>query len=156
MRKPIIVMVAGGAALTVGLIGCGVKESEASLTPTDADIPTVSNPPVPEPMPTANPPAPDFDPSNHPPPPEEKPAWDDVKSGHPEGATNPPIPVLVVTPAGDCFKGWRSPMVPPSADNQDRVQECPDGHECGVAVECPPKAAELLATWNAGEKPGPK
>ena len=152
MRKPIVVTVAAGTALTVALAGCGAKEMPEN--PPDA--------------PTANPPAPELapepEPLGNPPPPEPDadlgavipPSWDDVKSGHPEGATNPPIPVLIVTPDRDCYKGWRSPMVPPTPQNQDRVQACPTPEDCGTQVQCPPKADELLAAWKAGTEPGPK
>lgn len=77
----------------------------------------------------------------------ELPTWDEVKSGHPEGATNPPMPELVVTPDGaHCYKNWRAAMRPPEPGEVwgDRVQECaPD--ECGTEIECPEdRARELL------------
>jgi hypothetical protein len=45
------------------------------------------------------------------------PAWSDVDSGHPEGATNPPSPVLEVTRDGArCFKAFESGMAALPAD----------------------------------------
>jgi hypothetical protein len=115
-----------------------------------------SNPPAPEPEISHNPPAPEPEPAPVPAPtpdtiPEVAPApapapaptgglptWDQVPSGHPPGATNPPRPVLVVTTdTHRCFKRWVSPMVPP-----DRIQrevtdaECADG-ACGTEIVCP-------------------
>lgn len=71
------------------------------------------------------------------------PTWDEVESGHPKGATNPPMPELVVTPSGDCFKAWRSPMAPSSIPHGDRVQESCDA-DCGTPIQCPDKAKDLL------------
>jgi hypothetical protein len=39
-------------------------------------------------------------------PPQALPQWAEVSSRHPEGATNPPSPVLEVHPDGRCFKSW--------------------------------------------------
>lgn len=75
------------------------------------------------------------------------PAWDDVPSGHPEGATNPPMPELVVTPEGDCFKRWVSPMKRPTGPRGNRVEACVE--DCGTAIVCPPEAEALLAAWRA-------
>ena len=88
------------------------------------------------------------------------PSWDEVKSGHPEGATNPPSPFLVVTPEGRCFKEWRGMMAPPQPGVPfgDRVQECGEEDDCGAEVQCPqPKTSELLADWSATkDKPVPE
>jgi hypothetical protein len=133
MKKRVVVVVAAGAALTVGLAGCsGPKE--------EPEAPPIGNPPAPDPqpvVPTANPPAP-------------LPTWDEVPSGHPEGATNPPYPVLVVTPdKAHCYKQWASPMQPKGAMTTDRVDACApaaDGSQpCGTEIQCPPEADEVLA-----------
>jgi len=110
------------------------------------EVPEVhENPPPPEPIEPIEP----VDIPRNPPTP--LPAWDDVKSGHPEGATNPPRPVLIVTPEGACFKQWVSPMMRPTPGQPfgDRVEDCTA--DCGTAVQCPPKAAELLAAHEAKE-----
>jgi len=116
-------------------------------------------PEKPEPPIHRNPPPAQVDPvdeveaTDNPPGPEPLPTWDEVKSGHPEGATNPPRPVLIVTPDGDCHKSFVSPMIrpPPGKPFGDRVQAC-EYDECGTPVQCPPKAAELLAAHEAASK----
>jgi hypothetical protein len=141
MKKRVVVVVAAGAALTVGLAGCSGPKEE---TPGDPlDMPP-GNPPAPDPqpvVPTANPPAP-------------LPTWDEVPSGHPEGATNPPRPVLIVTPdKAHCYKDWVSGMMAPRPDTSDRVDACPpaaDGSQpCGTEIQCPPRADEILAGGKA-------
>ena len=109
----------------------------------------IRNPPAPEPI-IGNPPAPDPEPT----PVSTLPTWDQVPSGHPEGATNPPIPHLVVKPDGSCFKLWTSPMMrhEPGKIGNYVDPDCA-GDECGVAIQCPDGAAELLAAWKAGEAP---
>lgn len=116
-----------------------------------------NNPPPPDPEPTANPPAPEpepppvVEPTMNPPAPEPEPTeaaalptWDEVLSGHPPGATNPPRPVLVVSPEGRCFKQWVSPMVPPIR-HRDRIEPCEAPDSCGTEVVCPAeRAAPLL------------
>jgi len=93
----------------------------------------------------------------------ELPTWDEVKSGHPEGATNPPIPELIVTPDGECYKDWRAGMLPPAPGEPvgDRVQECAEGVDCGTRIQCPQeRSAELLkafelATYDEDDLEGP-
>ena len=82
------------------------------------------------------------------------PSWDDVTSGHPEGATNPPHPVLALRPEADgytCHKAWIPGMLPPSSTafpDGDGVYDC--GEACGTQVVCPePKASEI---WSASAK----
>jgi hypothetical protein len=44
----------------------------------------------------------------------ELPGWKDIPSGHPEGATNPPAPVLNIMKDGPrCFKTWEGGMMRP-------------------------------------------
>jgi len=120
------------------------------------------NPPPPDPVPPEEPveaipeaTAPDDRVKRNPPPPPpdpvvaDLPSWDEVKSRHPPGATNPPRPVLIVTPEGRCYKSWVSPMAPPTpgVPRGDRVQAC-DG-DCGTEVVCPERAEALLEAHRA-------
>ena len=107
-------------------------------------------------VPIGNPPPPEQPPEvpiGNPPPPESAlPSWDDVASGHPEGATNPPRPVLTVTADGaQCWKDWVSPMIPPSQDFMELggevVTSAADAK--GTEVQCPPEATEVLARYQA-------
>lgn len=115
----------------------------------------------PDMQPTRNPPAPNPDPVPEPAPDPVAtgseggngqqvaglPKWDDVPSGHPEGATNPPSPYLIVSPNGDCYKKWEGGMIP---GGPDRVEtDCSDG-KCGTQIQCPDGEAEkLLEAWKA-------
>lgn len=145
--------------LPLGLFvaGCGPKPAEPPLEPPTANPPPPEAPPVPPPT---NPPRPELEalpteivaPPGPPPPgsisvnpPPRLPRWDEVPSGHPAGATNPPSPVLLATPDGRCFKQWVSPMIRGDF-HRDRVTECPNPDpivgDCGTPIECPPDAAE--------------
>jgi hypothetical protein len=73
------------------------------------------------------------------------PSWDDVESGHPKGATNPPTPYLIVTPDMKCYKAWRPGMLPPTPANSDQVRECPVPEDCGTPIECPDHARDVWA-----------
>ncbi|MCB9777604.1 MAG: hypothetical protein H6742_03485 [Alphaproteobacteria bacterium] len=129
-RKPSsspVRILAAGAALTVGLAACK-KEPEVTANP----------PPLPPP--TENPP---------PPPPDELPTWDAVASGHPEGATNPPMPVLVVHESGEpCYKDWFDPRAVPQEARAKGgiVLEAGDAPlEGATRIQCPPEqVAEVL------------
>lgn len=72
------------------------------------------------------------------------PTWDDVPSGHPAGATNPPIPTLVVTEDGRCFKQWLSPMARRGMILGDRVDTCEAENACGTAIQCPEERAQKV------------
>ncbi len=136
MRTRILVTLSAGAALSVG---CGATAN--------TDDRPLGNPPPQEEV-HGNPP---FEP--------DLPTWDQVPSGHPEGATNPPRPVLVVTPTGECYKDWVGSMLMPQPHTSDRVQDCSAGAPntpCGTEIQCPDRAFELLAKWKAGETPGEK
>lgn len=97
-------------------------------------------------------------PMMNPPPPPPLPAWEEVLSNHPEGATNPPVPYLEVLADGSrCFKAWRGGMVPP-----DRAILLAGGkvvgsvsEATGVEIRCDAeKVAELLRkTAEAAEEP---
>lgn len=126
MNKHVVIVIGAGLAF-----GCSPKEP----------VHENPGPPVDVQPPTQNPP-----PTN---PPPALPAWDDVLSTHPEGATNPPHPILIVSPDGArCFKQFVGGMIqgPP-----DHVQAC-GADECGTEITCPqPRAMELLAASKAGE-----
>lgn len=85
--------------------------------------------PAPEPEVLRNPPPPEApevipdapptvgQPPTNPPMPRRLPTWDEVKSSHPEGATNPPSPTLYVArDTGACFKDWLPGMIKPDDD----------------------------------------
>ena len=177
-RRPLLVTLAAGAALTVA--GCGGSRSTPDETPTTKPLPP-SNPPAPEaPEPTANPPAPETpEPATvanppppgaphpvmtaNPPPPAgpvvqarmaerspDRPSWDEVPSGWPKGRTNPPSPVLVVTPDGRCFKSWEGGMMPAGPD---RVEAEPPTD--ATAIDCPPdRAWSVWKAWKTSEDGG--
>ena len=118
----VVAVLSGG--LSLSLAACAGKEA-----PLEA-----GNPPVPEQESDGAPqksstsgagphsgrtPADHERPTANPPPPVEAklPVWDEVESGHPEGATNPPRPVLVVLEdRSRCWKEWMGGMVPPSEE----------------------------------------
>lgn len=145
-RSPgFIRVLAAGAALS--LSGCTPARQEPT-----------TNPPAPEVQPPVVEPAPEVPPIGNPPPPQNNlPTWDSVGSGHPEGATNPPSPVLVVTKDGaHCYKDWRGGMLPPEPDVAElggKVVDSVDQAK-GTEVVCPPEAAALLERYrNRGSVP---
>ncbi len=133
-------------ALLAGCIGAQTTQNPPEPMPE----PPPGNPPAPIPAPEpvpeviGNPPAPTPTLNTA-----GLPTWDQVPSSHPKGATNPPIPELIVTPDGQCYKKWASPMMPASFPHGDRVQVCaPD--ECGTRIQCPEKAEDLLERYRSG------
>ncbi len=122
MRR--IVTVASGAALTVALGGCPNHKNGAAVNP-----PEIGGGTEQQEGPTDR--AEDTN----------LPVWDDVPSRHPVGATNPPIPELLVTPDGRCFKNWHSPMVP--GPRGDRVVDSCDDDRCGTEISCPERATDI-------------
>ena len=136
-------VVAAGAALS--LSACDRQRQPTGTEP----LPPPDNPPAqpgeaPPPPPMGNPPGPQAE--------QVLPTWESVRSSHPEGATNPPSPLLIVTEDGlTCYKDWRSGMQPPDPQ-EDRyggwVISAPDPN-MGTQVICPPDAAEVLAAWRA-------
>lgn len=117
--------------LVIGLAACAKRGADA---PADAE-PVVAPAPVVAPEAQAD----------------GLPAWDDVPSGHPPGATDPPFPVLVISPDGVCHKRWQSPFLRRSGVVFDpHVEDCVGTDlGCGTAVHCPPAAAPLLETLKA-------
>jgi hypothetical protein len=144
-----VIILAAGTAMTVGLASCKSKSTPAPDPQLETEPTT--NPPAPvipevtEPEPSSDEVTPDRDP--------EKPTWEDVKSGHPAGATNPPIPELIVTPDGHCFKKWTSPMVFRPGKNGNQVLECGPEADCGTPIQCPDKAAAILADHAKDDTP---
>ena len=140
-------VVAAGAALS--LSACDPQRQPTAVEP----LPPPDNPPA---QPGEEPPAvleaPPPPVMGNPPGPQTLPTWESVRSGHPEDATNPPSPLLVVTEDGmTCYKAWRSGMRPPDM-MEDRyggwVIDAPDPN-MGTEVICPPQAAEVVATYRA-------
>ncbi len=89
----------------------------------------------------------------NPPPPQLLPTWESVLSGHPEGATNPPSPVLIVARAsGDCFKDWRGGMMrlPEDVRRAGGMVVATIAEATGTQVQCPEgEPARLIAAWDA-------
>jgi hypothetical protein len=148
----------------VRVLGVALVMSACEKTTPPAEIPVEPTevPPGPPggPIPTHNPPA-------------TLPTWESVISGHPEGATNPPSPVLFVSKAPQaCFKVWMGGMIPFPPDISQaagRVVETPADVEQGTEVQCPAGQPEtLLAAYaalpadilpggaNSGPRPGQK
>lgn len=79
------------------------------------------------------------------------PTWDEVSSGHPEGATNPPAPVLAVSADGRCFKEFRDLRLISAQIRADGGRILgPDEPSTGVQVQCPPEAGPLLERARGG------
>jgi hypothetical protein len=71
--------------------------------------------------------------------------WESVKSGHPEGATNPPTPYLLVSPDGaSCWKAFGGGMTGPTPETSNRVLKVGEEPH-GTAIVCPDFAKEVLA-----------
>ena len=139
----------------VGLTLAGCAGTTGPENPVPEPVRVVAADPSPPPPPAPAPSAPAPVPAA---PAGDLPAWDEVPSDHPPGATNPPSPVLLVTPSGECHKSWVSPFLPMNLRRSRVVAACPDpdpegAGDCGVRVQCPPEAEALLAAWKA-EHPG--
>lgn len=137
--------------VALALHGCHKESATSPVPPPSANPPP---PPIDPPAPpTTNPPAPDG--AEPAPTAGGLPRWDDVASGHPEGATNPPYPILVVTAdTHACYKVWRGGMIPPPEDvrlaHGRVVATAADIAERGTAVQCPTGEPDaLLAAYAA-------
>lgn len=137
---------------TMGLAGCDSGKDDMRT----------NNPPLPPPPDTAtaaptpviarNPPAPE---------PGGLPTWDDVPSGHPVGATNPPSPVLQLHPDGRCFKSWEGGIggLPRDASTKEiggqtyliRVLASDAEKVRGKQIVCPEGASEALKASETDE-----
>lgn len=143
----VVRVLTAGAALTLAASGCAKEEPPAT-------------PPMP--VPTGNPPVPDIAPPPAPPADGQAgstdatlPTWESVASGHPEGATNPPRPVLAVTEDGRCFKEWVGGMLPPDPEVRaigGRVISGPEDTQ-GTETRCPPHAEKVMAAHAARSAP---
>ncbi len=141
-----VVILAAGAALTVA--GCRAGREEPTTNP---PMPETTEDPAPDtivpevldgssgPIRTSNPPPPQL-------PEAPLPAWEDVPSGHPEGATNPPNPLLAVTAGGpECFKEWYDPRaVPEQARAMGGYVLAEGATSEGTAVQCPQDRVDAL------------
>lgn len=145
MSRPFVRVV----GVTLGLSACAEKPPVVQTSP-PATIPEATPEPPPTPLPPTNPPVPTL------------PSWDDVASGHPQGATNPPTPILVVSKSPEaCFKAFIGGMIAPGpevASTGGRVVETP-ADAGGTQIRCPEgQPAQLLAAheaWLAGFKKVP-
>lgn len=162
-KRHVVVM-----GLGFGLAGCGSKSSpEAPIATNPPEAVTGGTPEGGGSTPEAPPPAgdgsatpeggatpePDYHANPPPAPSTGYPEWDAVASGHPPGATNPPMAILVMTPDRACYKTWVSPMAPKGGMRGDRVED-PLVTTDGTRVECPePRASQVLDAWKAAGSP---
>jgi hypothetical protein len=74
------------------------------------------------------------------------PTWEEALSSHPEGATNPPIPVLAIHPEGtECFKEWYDPRVVPEQARATGARIMTEGESSeGTQVQCPQERVDAL------------
>ena len=140
---------ASNATATDEASAAGDRGGPSGRTPGDRPVVT-ANPPPPPP-PTNPPPAqPEAD--------QRLPVWDEVESAHPEGATNPPRPVLELLADGSrCWKAWEGGMRPP--DEQvvqigGRILADP-AQTSATEIECPRRRVQSVldrkAALDAGE-----
>lgn len=131
------------SVVTVLAGGLGLSLSSACNNGSKTTSPPPSSPDAIAERPTENPP---------PPPPEPTPnaglpRWEEVESGHPKGATNPPRPVLVVMADGPrCWKEWVGGMMPPDpavVETGGRVIT-EESQTQGTEVLCPMRQAQSV------------
>jgi hypothetical protein len=154
MRSPFVLTFAATAALGAA---CS-KEPPATTTGVAGSVEPATTKPDPSPSASLATGSIRFRPPLNPPIPRpleaKLPSWDDVLSGHPPNATNPPSPVLVVDPGGACFKKWAGGMIQAPPDHVEACAGAADvADRCGVAIECPqPRAQALLDAYRAKQK----
>ena len=92
-------------------------------------------------------------------PPPRLQTWDEVESGHPAGATNPPMPVLVTFADGRaCFKEWVSPMIPHPELRELGGRVIAGAEDLSseahlTAIVCPEERQQaLLERWRASQQ----
>jgi hypothetical protein len=144
------------ATTTVGIVGCNNSNTDVRT----------HNPPAPPPQTASAEPTPAPDttvpPTN---PPRVLPHFDDVKSSHPEGATNPPSPVLQLLNDGRCFKQWHGGMIAYAKDTkpmeiggttyQVRVLDAIDSSMGNATeIQCPQGAEKARADFGKAPKAG--
>ncbi len=133
----------------------GVSLSVSSTACTGKEVVTENPPPPPEEMIATNPPPNEIGDGAGPPPEPSLPAWDDVESGHPENATNPPMPVLMLMEDGSrCWKAWTDPR---RADRDamllgGKVLTDAAEAEGNTEIACPEKAKDVLAKYAEQKK----
>ncbi len=137
--RPAIVTVT--ASTVLALAGCSKSPQPETQT---------HNPPMPVPTnESTDPPAP---PSNPP----ALQSWDDVASGHPANATNPPSPLLQLITDGRCYKQWYGGMMrlPEDTKSMDLggksynvriLTDVDNSFGRTTAIQCPPDAAKVMA-----------
>jgi len=127
-----------------------VTEPVPELVPTSNPPPPPLPPPDPVPIRTSNPPMPP------PMPPAALPTWDDVASSHPEGATNPPAPLLAVSADGErCYKEWRDVRVAPREVLQAGGRVMADGETSnGTEIACPAERRQKVLDANGATGDG--
>lgn len=142
-------VLAAGAVLSLSSVACAGRGTAPPGEPAPPAPPRTANPPPPTDVDAGTPAV-------------NLPRWEDVPSGHPAGATNPPMPVLEVTEDGSrCFKAWQSPMVrdPDLLAAGGRVLASADA-ATGTEVVCDAAKASALLDRHAkqqtpGTEPGP-
>ena len=135
----------GGAACTAGGPGGPVVTSNPPPPPEPDEVQEVGTPESAEEMIATNPPPPELEGEG---PTSALPTWDAVESGHPEGATNPPMPVLIVQADGErCWKDWSDPrrMDREVMTKGGKVVDDASGAEGATEITCPDNASEVLA-----------
>lgn len=142
MRRTIVIL-AAGAALSV--VGCNGR-AQPTVNPPPPEVPTAPAPDSLEPV-IVNPNGPIR--TSNPPPPQLPPPlleWGAVASNHPEGSTNPPIPVLAINADGsECFKEWYDPRVVPQAARESGGRILTEGEVSeGTPVQCPQERVDTL------------
>ena len=137
MHRTVVILVAG---VSLSVVGCraGREEPTTNPPPPETIVPEVLNPGD-GPIRTTNPPPPQT-------PTSLLPAWEDVPSGHPEGATNPPVPVLAISADGtECFKEWYDPRMVPEIAREHGGRILSEGETSeGTAVQCPRDQVDTL------------
>ena len=151
-RSPFVTILATGALL--GASSCKKADSPTGNPPADSQqVPPdeYGNPPGPDPEPTAS--AGEDG--------KGLPKWGDIKSGHPEGATNPPSAILTLTRTGECLKSFEGGMRGAPRDTKFEtlgerryyvrvVADLETAKKWRTAVvQCPAGAKEFLATHEA-------
>ena len=142
---PIISILVAGAALT--LSGCGRPEPQRTHNPPAPFPELVEGMETPEgtDVPTGTPPE---NISRNPPAPLQ--TWTAATKDRDLGGTNPPAPILIVTPEGACYVDWVSPFMGDGPQYQSRVRTDCDTATCGTPILCPePRAQGLLDAVSA-------
>jgi hypothetical protein len=91
--------------------------------------------------------------------PKRLPVWDEVESGHPKGATNPPRPVLEILADGArCWKAWEGGMRRPDPELMaigGRILDDASQTQ-GTEIECPRRRVQSVLDRKMALDEGPK